>query len=74
MSLRRGTNRRDTVGNQEELTREDLKASHYKNKKIRGNLGFKEFKSPKIRVEFADLSCMEPYGMLEDVMMEIGGR
>ncbi|CAA7054444.1 unnamed protein product [Microthlaspi erraticum] len=38
------------------------------------DLGFKEFKSPKIRVEFADLSCMEPYGMLEDVMMEIGGR
>ncbi|CAA7022805.1 unnamed protein product [Microthlaspi erraticum] len=36
------------------------------------DLGFKEFKSPKIRVEFADLSCMEPYGMLEDVMMEIG--
>ncbi|CAA7053647.1 unnamed protein product [Microthlaspi erraticum] len=35
---RRGTNRRDTVGNQEELTREDLKASHYKNKKIRGSL------------------------------------
>ncbi|CAA7049488.1 unnamed protein product [Microthlaspi erraticum] len=38
------------------------------------DLGFKEFKSPKIRVEFADLSCMEPYGMVEDVMMEIGGR
>ncbi|CAA7044563.1 unnamed protein product [Microthlaspi erraticum] len=38
------------------------------------DLGFKEFKSPKIRVEFADLSCMEPYGMLEDVMLEIGGR
>ncbi|CAA7020511.1 unnamed protein product [Microthlaspi erraticum] len=30
MSLRTGTNRRDTVGNQEELTREGLKASHYK--------------------------------------------
>ncbi|CAA7023193.1 unnamed protein product [Microthlaspi erraticum] len=38
------------------------------------DLGFKEFKSPKIRVEFADLSFMEPYGMLEDVMMEVGGR
>ncbi|CAA7054026.1 unnamed protein product [Microthlaspi erraticum] len=29
------------------------------------DLGFKEFKSPKIRVEFADLSCMEPMECLK---------
>uniref|UniRef100_A0A1J3FFM8 Uncharacterized protein n=1 Tax=Noccaea caerulescens TaxID=107243 RepID=A0A1J3FFM8_NOCCA len=38
------------------------------------DLGFKYFKEPKVRVEFADLSSMEPYGVLEDVMLEIGER
>ncbi|CAA7039396.1 unnamed protein product [Microthlaspi erraticum] len=38
------------------------------------DLGFKEFKSREVRVEFAVLSGMEPYAILEDVILEIGVR
>ncbi|CAA7025567.1 unnamed protein product [Microthlaspi erraticum] len=38
------------------------------------DLGFKYFKDPEAKMEFAELSCVEPYGVLENVMLEIGGR
>lgn len=37
-------------------------------------LGLKDFKDPKVKIEFSDLSCVEPYGLLENVMLEIGER
>ncbi|CAA7021518.1 unnamed protein product [Microthlaspi erraticum] len=38
------------------------------------DLGFKHFKDPKAKMEFAEHSCVEPYGVIENVMLEIGGR